>query len=112
MTARKHLELLPAQSGCYVLVQSTNTWLPIVGWRLSFNPDDPECEHPITMPVVWGGWSPDDGYVVKSPGGQIGYVHGFEIAWTQPGTEQERIGECKTALQHAVFAAGEDELEA
>jgi hypothetical protein len=98
---RPHLEIIPAQSGWYVLNQSTNTWLPIVGWRLSFNPDDPDCDHPITLPVVFGAWSPDDGYIVKSPEGYVGYVHKFEITCQHTGNEMQRINDCKAALQNA-----------
>ena len=102
-TPRPHLEIIPAQPGWYVLNQSTNNWSSIVGWRLSFNPDDPDCDHPITMPVVFGGWSPDDSYIVKSPQKGIGYVHKFEITWTplELETEEDRIDACKTALQNA-----------
>jgi hypothetical protein len=111
MKARNDFEVLPAQSGWYVLQQSTDTWVPSVGWRLSFDPADPSCDHPITLPVVFGAWSVDDDYVVKSPDGLIGYVHDFEIAWTVAGTEQDRISDCKVVLQNAEWAAEFEERE-
>jgi hypothetical protein len=99
---RKHLEIIPAHAGWHVL-SDADAWMPIVGWRLSFNPDDPDCDHSITLPVVFGAWSPDDGYAIKAPDGQIGYVHNFDIEWAPPdaGTEQDRISACKAALQNA-----------
>ena len=110
--SRKHLEIIPAQPGWYVL-NDADAWVPIVGWRLAFNPDDPDCDHPITMPVVFGAWSPDDGYVVKAPDGNLGYVHKFEITWSpsRRGNEQDRIKNCKADLQNADWAAQFEEQQ-
>jgi hypothetical protein len=110
---REHLEIIPAQSGWYVLPLGINaTWVPIVGWRLSFDPENADCDHPITLPVVSGGWSVDDEYVIKSPEGNIGYVFNFDITWMEGGTtEQDRIDACKGALQNAAWGAQFEESE-
>jgi hypothetical protein len=52
------------------------------------------------MPVVFGGRSVDDDYIIKSsPGRKVGYVHNFTIRWVHTGSERTDIINCKTALK-------------